>query len=162
MNNISIIVAVDNNDAIGKNNQLLWHLPNDLKFFKRTTSGHTVIMGRKTYDSIGKPLPNRRNIVITRQENLNIEGVEIYNSLEQALENCLNEQEIFIVGGAEIYKQALPLTDKIYLTKVDHDFDADTFLSGFSINDWNIVSKEDHNKDEKHLYNYSFIILQKP
>lgn len=162
MQNISIVVAIDNNKAIGKNNQLLWHLPNDLKFFKRITSGHTVIMGRKTYDSIGKPLPNRRNIVITRQNNLKIEGTEICNSLEQALENCSNEEEVFIIGGAEIFKQALSITDKVYLTKVDHVFDADTYLSGFSIEDWNIVSKEDHFKDEKHLYDYSFIILQKP
>src|SRR5690606_21968590 len=113
---ISIIVAIDENKAIGKNNQLLWHLPNDLKFFKTTTSGHPIIMGRKTYDSIGKPLPNRKNIIITRNKDLKIGGAEVYTSLSEALAGLKEENEVFIIGGAEIYKQALPLTDKVYLT----------------------------------------------
>src|SRR5690606_13326231 len=103
MPQISIIVAIDENKAIGKNNQLLWHLPNDLKFFKQTTSGHPIIMGRKTFDSIRKPLPNRKNIVITRDENLKIEGAEVVNSLSEAIRSLQEENEVFIIGGAEIY-----------------------------------------------------------
>src|SRR4051812_7556265 len=108
---VSIIVAIARNHAIGKNNQLLWHLPNDLKHFKDVTTGHTVIMGRKTFDSVGKPLPKRRNIVITRQA-ISIEGCEVVNTIEAALALCANEEEVFIVGGAEIYKQSIPLTDR--------------------------------------------------
>lgn len=159
---ISLIVAIDENKAIGKDNQLLWHLPNDLKFFKKTTSGHTVIMGRKTYDSIGKPLPNRRNIVISRNKDLKIEGVEAYTSLAAALENSVSEEEVFIIGGAEIYKQALPLTDKIYLTQVYHKFDADTYLENLDLSEWSVAEKEDYSKDDKHLYDYSFLVLHKP
>lgn len=162
MPQISIIVAIDENKAIGKDNQLLWHLPNDLKFFKKTTSGHPIIMGRKTYDSIGKPLPNRKNIVITRNKDLKIEGAEIYTSLAEALKDLEEENEVFVIGGAEIYNQALPLSDKIYLTQVHHKFDADTYLNSLNLSDWEVTEKEDHFKDEKHLYDYSFMILQKP
>ncbi|RZL54772.1 MAG: dihydrofolate reductase, partial [Pedobacter sp.] len=116
MNQVSIVVAVSENNAIGKDNQLLWHLPADLKHFKEITTGHPIIMGRKTYDSIGRPLPNRRNIVITRTTNLSIENVEVVNTLEEAISLCKDEKEIFIIGGAEIYKHALPLTNRIYLT----------------------------------------------
>ena len=160
--NLSLIVAVDQNNAIGKDNQLLWHLPNDLKFFKKTTSGHSIIMGRKTYDSIGKPLPNRRNIVITRQKDLHIDGAEVYSSLTEALEHTKNETEVFIIGGAEIYKQSLSLASKIYLTLVHHIFEADTYLTDLKLEDWKIVSREDFDKDEKHAYDYSFLLLQKP
>ena len=159
--NLSLIVATDTENGIGKNNQLLWHLPEDLKFFKRTTSGHSVIMGRKTFESIGKPLPNRRNLVISRQENLKIEGVEVFQTLEEAVAACANENEVFVIGGGEIYKQALPITHKIYLTKVHHQFDADTFFPMLEANHWEVLSHEDHQVDEKHLYAYSFIILQK-
>ncbi|QEK50766.1 dihydrofolate reductase [Pedobacter aquae] len=160
--NISLIVAVDQHNAIGKDNQLLWHLPNDLKFFKKTTSGHSIIMGRKTYDSIGKPLPNRRNIIITRQKDLQIDGAELYSSLAEALIQTKNENEVFIIGGAEIYKQSLGLAHKIYLTLVHHVFEADTYLTDLKLEDWNILSREDFSKDEKHAYDYSFLILQKP
>lgn len=159
--NLSLIVATDTENGIGKNNQLLWHLPEDLKFFKRTTSGHTVIMGRKTFESIGKPLPNRRNLVISRQENLKIEGVEVYKNLEDAIKACADENEAFVIGGGEIYQQALPITQKIYLTKVHHQFDADTFFPMLDAAQWEVLSTEDHSTDEKHLYPYSFIILQK-
>lgn len=158
---VSIIVAIDENKGIGKNNQLLWHLPNDLKFFKKTTSGHTVIMGRKTFDSIGKPLPNRRNIVISRNKDLKIEGAEVYNSIDEALTTCQQEQEVFIVGGAEIYKQALPLTNKFYITKVHHEFDADTFFNNLNLNELNELWREENYADEKHLYDYTFLILEK-
>lgn len=159
--NLNIIVAIDENKAIGKNNQLLWHLPNDLKFFKKTTSGHTVIMGRKTYDSIGKPLPNRRNIVISGNKDLKIEGAEICNSLQEAIDKCATENEVFIIGGAEIYRQAYPLTKRFYITQVHHSFDADTFFYDLRLEEMKEISREDYHKDEKHPYDYSFIILEK-
>jgi dihydrofolate reductase len=156
----SIIVAIAQNNAIGINNQLLWHLPNDLKHFKNTTSGHTVIMGRKTFDSVGKPLPKRRNIVITRQ-NISIEGCEVVNSVEAALALCADEYEVFIVGGAEIYKLAMPLTDKIYLTIVHHDFEGDTYFPQIDYSQWNETARTDYEADEKHAYTYSIITLER-
>ncbi|MCC8410009.1 dihydrofolate reductase [Mucilaginibacter sp. UR6-1] len=156
----SIIVAIAQNHAIGKNNQLLWHLPTDLKHFKNTTSGHTVIMGRKTFDSVGKPLPKRRNIVITRQ-NISIEGCEVVSSVEDALALCAGEDEVFIVGGAEIYKLAMPLTDKIYLTIVHHDFEGDTYFPEIDYSQWNETARTDYEADDKHAYAYSILTLER-
>lgn len=158
---ITIVVAISSNYAIGKNNQLLWHLPKDLKHFKDVTSGHTVIMGRKTFDSVGKPLPRRRNIVITRQE-IKIEGCEVVNSLEAAIDLCKNEDEVMIVGGAEIYKQAMHITNRIYLTIVHHTFEADTFFPEIDYKEWKETAREDHEADEKHQFAYSFITLERP
>jgi dihydrofolate reductase len=157
---VSIIVAIARNHAIGKNNQLLWHLPNDLKHFKDVTTGHTVIMGRKTFDSVGKPLPKRRNIVINRQA-ISIEGCEVVNTIESALALCANEEEVFIVGGAEIYKQSLSLTDRIYLTIIDHDFDGDTFFPELNNEEWKETERENFEPDEKNKYSYSFITLER-
>jgi dihydrofolate reductase len=157
---ISIIVAIAKNHAIGKNNQLLWHLPNDLKHFKDVTSGHTVIMGRKTYDSVGRPLPKRRNIVITRQD-ITIDGCEVVPSIDEALARCENEEEVFIVGGAEIYRQAVPLTDRIYLTIIDHEFDGDTFFPELNPGEWKEKERENFEPDEKNKYSYSFITLER-
>lgn len=157
---VSIVVAIAQNNAIGKNNQLLWHLPKDLKHFKDITSGHTVIMGRKTYESVGKPLPNRRNIIITRQ-NIVVEGCEVVNSIEDALKLCTGETEVFIVGGAEIYKQAMALTDRIYLTIVHQEFDADTYFPEIKETIWKETERQDHESDEKHLFPYSFITLER-
>lgn len=162
MSKISIAVAVGENYAIGKNNQLLWHMPADLKFFKQTTSGHTVIMGRKTFDSVGKPLPNRKNVVITRDTELKIEGVEVVNSLDEALAITQTEEKpVFIVGGAEIYRQALPKTDKLYLTTIHHNFDADTFFPSINRSEWKVISSETHKADEKNKYNYTFEVLER-
>ena len=160
MTKISIVVAIAANNAIGKDNQLLWRLPNDLKHFKQITSGHTIIMGRKTYDSVGKPLPNRRNIVITRQ-NINIDGCEVVKSLDSALALCADEPEVFIVGGAEIYKQAILLTDTIYLTIVHHNFEGDTYFPEIKADEWKETEREDHKPDEKHEFAYSFITLER-
>ncbi len=160
MTKISIVVAIAANNAIGKDNQLLWRLPNDLKHFKQITSGHTVIMGRKTYDSVGKPLPNRRNIVITRQ-NITIEGCELVNSLDAALALCADELEVFVVGGAEIYRQAMQLTNRIYLTIVHQSFDGDTYFPEIKADEWTATEKEDHQPDEKHQFSYSFITLDR-
>lgn len=138
---ISIIVATSLNWAIGRNNQLLWHISEDLKYFKKITSGHTVIMGRKTWESIGKPLPNRRNIVVS----LSLEKItdaEVYKSLELALKAAGNES-LFIIGGGEIYKQALPLAEKLYLTIVNLTVeDADTFFPKINYNEWREISRE--------------------
>lgn len=161
MNQISIVVAISENNAIGKDNQLLWHLPADLKHFKNITTGHTIIMGRKTYDSIGKPLPNRRNIIITRQKDLNLEGVEVVNSLEEALSLSKDEEEVFIIGGAEIYKQAVAVSHRIYLTRVHQEFEADAFFPELDDESWEEVEKVDHLPDEKNKFAYTFSTLER-
>ncbi|WP_462265049.1 dihydrofolate reductase [Mucilaginibacter sp.] len=160
MTKITIVVAIAQNKAIGKNNQLLWHLPADLKHFKEITSGHTIIMGRKTYDSIGKPLPNRRNIVITRQA-LQLPGCEVVPSLNAALALCQNETELYIIGGAQIYKEALPLTDTIYLTEVHQSFEADTFFPEIRPEEWEEILRQNHAPDEKNALSYSFVTLRR-
>jgi dihydrofolate reductase len=157
---VSIIVAIGENHAIGKNNQLLWHMPNDLKHFKDITSGRTIIMGRKTFDSVGKPLPRRRNIVVTRQD-ITIPGCEVVKSIEDGLALCKDEDEVFIGGGAEIYKLAMHLTYRIYLTIIHKSFDADTFFPEIDKNEWKEVSREDFEPDEKNPLPYSFITLER-
>jgi dihydrofolate reductase len=157
---ITIVVAIASNYDIGKNNQLLWHLPNDLKHFKEITSGGTIIMGRKTFDSVGKPLPRRRNIVITRQA-IEIPGCEVVGSIDEAIALCKTEHEVFIVGGAEIYRQAMHLVNRIYLTIVHHTFDADTFFPEIDYKDWKETDHEDYETDEKHAFKYSFITLER-
>jgi dihydrofolate reductase len=157
---VSQIAAMSENRVIGKDNQLLWHMPNDLKHFKNTTSGHTVIMGRKTFDSVGKPLPKRRNIIITRQT-ITIEGCEVVNSVEAALELCKDEDEVFIVGGAEIYKLSLHVTDRVYLTVIHHHFEGDSFFPELVANEWKEVSRENHPADEKNAFAYTFITYER-
>ncbi|MDR0427530.1 MAG: dihydrofolate reductase [Dysgonamonadaceae bacterium] len=160
---ISLIVVTGKNNEIGRNNHLLVHLPADLKHFKEITSGHTVIMGRKTFDSLPKgPLPNRKNIVISRDKELKIEGATVYSSLDLALIKCRDEEEIFIIGGAQIYKQAYPDADKLYLTKVHAEFpDADTFFPEINDKEWRIVSLETFPADEKNPYPYSFVEMER-
>lgn len=157
---ITIVVAISENHAIGKDNKLLWYLPNDLKHFKDITTGHTVIMGRKTYDSVGKPLPKRRNIIITRQ-NIKINGCEVVGSIAAALELCKQEEEVFIVGGAEIYKLAMHLTDRIYLTVVHKEYEADTFFPEINLKEWKEAYREDHQPDERNLIPYSFVTYER-
>ncbi len=162
MPKISIAVAIGENYAIGKNNQLLWHMPADLKFFKQTTSGHSVIMGRKTFDSVGKPLPNRKNIVVTRDKRLQIAGVEMANSLNEALAICEHDtNDVFIIGGAEIYRQALPLTNTLYLTTIHHTFEADTFFPELDWTQWKQIKSEKHLADEKNAYPYTFAVYER-
>lgn len=153
---IYIVVATDKNGAIGKDNALLWHLPNDLKRFKAITSGHPIVMGRKTFESIGKPLPNRRNIIITGNPSYQAEGCEIVHSLKEAIELCKGN-DVYIIGGGTIYKEAMAIADKVYLTLVDVELEADTHLENFHLNEWMVESSEEHLKDDKHLYNYQFI-----
>lgn len=157
---VSIVVAISENNAIGKDNQLIWHLPADLKHFKEITSGHSIIMGRKTYDSIGKALPNRRNIVITRNESLKIPNVELCNSLEAALSLCENEDEVFVIGGAEIFEQACSLAEKIYLTRVHANYEADTFFPQIDAAKWTETAVEHHLADAKNAVDYTFSTLE--
>ena len=155
---ISIIVATSKNRVIGNNNSLIWKLPADLKRFKQITTGNTIVMGRKTYESIGKPLPNRRNIIITRDTNYLVDNCEIVNSLEEALMLCNNE--CFIIGGGEIYKQSIDIADKIYLTLVQEDFEGDTYFPEIG-KEWTKVIREDFEPDEKNAHKYSFINYEK-
>ena len=159
--NINLIVAIDEKNGIGKNNLLPWYLPADLKHFKTITTGHPIIMGRKTFDSIGKALPNRRNIVISRQSGLIIAGAEVSNTLNNAIELCEGEKDIFVIGGAQIFEQALPVADVLYLTIIHEDFDADVFFPAINLNEWTEEEKILHEPDEKNLYSYSFIKYKK-
>lgn len=153
---ISLIVATGTNHGIGKNNQLLWHLPEDLKYFKRTTLEKPIIMGRSTFDSVGRPLPKRRNIVISRNTNLKIEGVEVVHSLDEAIQLVENEPEIMIVGGSEIYSLALPLADRVYLTLVNASPDADRFFPVLPSGEWELSSETIHPADDQHFAEMKF------
>lgn len=157
----SIIVAAAQNNAIGKNNELLWHMPADLKYFKNKTTGHTIIMGRKTYESVGKPLPNRKNIVITRKQNYQPAGVEVCHSLDEAIALCNPDEENFIVGGAEIYSQAMAITDRIYFTLIYGEFEADTFFPPILQDFWQLTSESFHEADEKNKYDYNFMTYER-
>ena len=162
MKKISIIVAIARNFAIGKNNQLLWHIPADLKRFKKITSGHQVIMGKLTYESLPvRPLPGRRNIVITDQPGETFEGCTTVHSIGEALERCNEHEESFIIGGGSIYRQFLPYSNKLYITMVEKEFEADTFFPVIDFNQWRIIEKEDHEPDETNDFSYSFIIFEK-
>jgi dihydrofolate reductase len=153
---LSIIVATDLNRGIGKDNQLLWHLSADLKYFKAVTLGKPIIMGRKTFESIGKPLPGRRNIVISRSVNT-IPGVEVCENIHDAIALVEDEAEVFIIGGAEIYRQTIGLADKIYLTQVFESFDADVFFPEIDHKKWEEMGKGEMQNDEKSGLNFCFI-----
>lgn len=159
---INIVVAKASNNVIGAKNDLIWHLPNDLKHFKSLTSGHPIIMGRKTFESLGRPLPNRTNIVVTRDQNWNAEDIEIASSLQKAIEAAKKiDDDIYIIGGGNIYKQAIEFTDVLYITEVHHEFDGDTYFPEIDSDEWEEVEREDFKKDEKHLYAYSFVTYKK-
>lgn len=153
---ITIIAAIGKNRELGKNNDLLWHLPNDLKRFKKITKGHHVIMGRKTYESLGKPLPHRTNIVITRNSNYDADGCIIVNSLSEALKQVRNDDP-YILGGAEIYAQSMTIAHILDLTLVDAILEADAFFPEIDSKIWEEVYREDHKADANHKYNYSFV-----
>ena len=157
---LSIIVAVAENGVIGGNNTLLWHISEDLKRFKAITSGHAVIMGRKTYDSLGRPLPNRRNVVITRQD-IQIEGVDVVHSLEEAIALFPSSEEVFIIGGAQIYAEAIPLADTFYLTRVHHSYEGDTIYPDWSGEDWKLIESESWVSGAKYPYPFTFEIYKR-
>ena len=156
---ISIIVAVAEGGVIGGGGDLLWHISEDLRRFKQITSGHTVIMGRKTYDSIGRPLPNRRNIVITRNGEWSAIGCERAESLESAVAMCKGEEEVFVIGGGEIYRKAMSLADKLYLTRVEKEFKGDTFFPEICADEWNEVERTRYQRGEKFEFPFEFIDL---
>lgn len=153
---ITLIAAAAENNALGKNNDLIWHLPDDFKRFKAITSGHYIIMGRKTFESFPKPLPNRTHVIVTRQKNYNPENCIVVNSLEKAIEICPKDEDVFVIGGGEIYQQSIAIADKIELTRVHSTFEADTFFPEIDNTIWELVQEEFHPKDEKHLFDFSF------
>jgi dihydrofolate reductase len=162
MKKISIIVAVAKNFAIGRNNQLLWHIPADLKRFKKITSGHQVIMGKLTYESLPiRPLPDRRNIVITDKPGELFEGCATVYSVEEALDLCGESEESFIIGGGSIYRQFLPFCNKLYITMVNKEFEADTFFPQVDLNKWRLLEREDHDPDGNIDFSYSFLTFEK-
>lgn len=158
---LSIVVAVGKNYIIGKENGLLWHLPNDLKHFRKITEGHTIIMGRKTFESIGRVLPNRRHIVLTRSSDFQVEGVEKASSIEEVLKLVENEEEAFVIGGGEIYRQFLPLVQRIYMTEVDIEKDADVFFPAIDSLEWKVVEEEPGVLDERNTIPHRFLILER-
>jgi len=161
---VSLIVAASTNNAIGKNNQLLWHLPNDLKFFKNTTWGMPMAMGRKTYESMGnQALQGRMNIVITRQQDWSAKDVVTVSSIQEAIQFAQDNyyKELFVAGGGEIYKQAITIANRIYITRVHAVLEGDTFFPAIDETEWKLVSSEDHPADEKHAYAYSFQVWDK-
>lgn len=153
---IVVIAAAAENNALGKDNDLLWHLPDDFKRFKALTSNHYIIMGRKTFESFPKPLPNRTHVIITRQKNFAVENCIVVHNLKQALAVCPTDQDVFIIGGGEIYKQSMDIADAIELTRVHTELEADTYFPEISTTEWTLINEEFHPKDEKHLYAFTY------
>ena len=161
MTRLSVVVAADERGGIGHAGGLPWHLPEDLKRFKAITMGKPIVMGRRTWDSIGRPLPGRRSIVVSRQAGLAIEGAEVVGSLEQALQAASDAPEACVIGGADLYRLALPMAEVVHLTRVHATVEADTFLPALDPSDWEEVSSERHPADERHAYPYSFVTLRR-
>lgn len=159
---ISLIVAMDQNRVIGKNNKLPWHLPADLQYFKKVTMGHPIVMGRKTFESIGRVLPGRENVIVTRNQEFKAEGCVVLHDIAQIKMFADNhEAEVFVIGGAEIFKEILPFTDRLYITEIHETFEGDTFFPEIDENEWDEISSNPGNIDEKNLIAHDFIILQK-
>ena len=164
---LSLICAMDENLVIGRNNSLPWHLPEDLKYFKQTTMGNSIIMGRKTYESIGKPLPGRTNIIVSRNREYEVENARVVNSLSEAIELAENiafidgSLEAFVIGGAELFEEALTLVNRLHLTMVHAEVDGDTWFPDFEVSDFNEVSREYFEADEVNPYDYSICVLER-
>ncbi|RIV25198.1 dihydrofolate reductase [Fibrisoma montanum] len=156
---ISMIAAVAQNGVIGRNNDLPWHLPDDFAFFKRKTRHHPVIMGRKSLEALGKPLSNRTNIILTRDQNFTAEGVTIVHTLQEAVDaaKAVNDQEIYIIGGAEIYRMALPMATTLYITEIEKAYEGDSYFPEFDRADWQEVSRQHHPADERHEAAFDFV-----
>ncbi|MCG8309560.1 MAG: dihydrofolate reductase [Cytophagales bacterium] len=155
-----IMAAKASNNVIGKNNDLVWHLPADLRYFKETTKGHTLIMGRKTFESLGNPLPHRESWVITRNENYTSEGIRTFHSLESAIDagEKLGLDTVFILGGGEVYRQAINIADKMIITEVHSEFEGDTYFPEIDPKTWKEIDRIEHKADEKNNYDYAFVI----
>lgn len=158
---ISFVVAMGKNRVIGKNNSLPWTMPADMKHFKDLTSGKPVIMGRKTFESIGKPLPKRKNIIITRDKNYSAEDCIIVNSVDEALNAAADAEEVMVIGGSQIYKEFLPKASKMYLTIIDADFQGDAYFPKYDVTEWEETAYEEHEKDAQNPYGYAFITLER-
>ena len=163
---ISLIAAIGKNNELGKNNVLVWNMPSDLKYFREKTSGHPVIMGRKTFEAIGRPMPNRKNIIISRDINYKKEGIEVVHSLNKALDlvqaENIKDGEVFIIGGEEIFRQSMNLADRLYITHIEaEDKKADTFFPEIIPVVWNEISHDEHQPDEKNPFFYTFSIYEK-
>jgi len=158
---LSLIVAMTPHHVIGANNRLLWRLPAELQYFKKITMGKPIIMGRKTHESIGRALPGRRNIIISHNPTFQAEGCEVVDSLEKALALVQAEEEAMIIGGAQIYQQALPLAHRLYLTLVHHEFTGDTFFPEWETSEWRELSREERAADAENLYAVSFVVLER-
>lgn len=156
---ISLVVAMAKNRVIGFKGDMPWRMPVDLQHFKRVTMGKPIIMGRKTFDSIGKPLPGRRNVVISRQASLSISGCEVFNSLDTALDALSDEPEVMIIGGGNVYQQAMPTVEKLYVTLIDAEPEGDTFFPAWNESEWREISREQCEKDEKNDYSCAFVQL---
>lgn len=157
---LSMIIAMDENRVIGYNNDLPWHLPNDLKRFKNITTGNTIVMGRKTYESIGRALPNRKNIIMTRNEQYQAEGCIVVQSWEE-LKPYLNEGDVFLIGGAQLIEQFLPYIDRLYLTVIHASFPGDTYLAEIDLNEWILINEEAGVVDEKNKYPHTFYVYDR-
>jgi dihydrofolate reductase len=158
---VSLIVAMAKNRVIGANNTLPWHLPADLKHFKALTMGHHIVMGRKTYESIGKPLPGRTSVVVTRNANYSVPGVVVVNSLAAAISACGDDEEIFEIGGAELSRLAITLADRISLTEIDADISGDAHFTELDCKFWQETGRVSHAPDEKNLYHYHFVVYDR-
>ena len=160
---LSIIVAVAKNNVIGKDNQLIWHLPEDLKRFKRLTTNHTIIMGRKTFESLGRVLPNRKHVILCNDAKINMdnENVEILDDISKIKKYIDSDEENFVIGGATIYKLLMPYTNKMYVTHINQDFEGDAYFPEISENDWKVIEKEKGLKDEKNPFDYEYITYER-
>jgi len=158
---ISIITAMDDNRLIGKENGLPWKVPADLQFFKKVTMSKPIIMGRKTFESIGRPLPGRRNIIITRDQSFKAEGCDVVFSLESAINAVSDIDEAMVIGGANIYQQFMPKADRLYLTKISGEFEGDAWFPEINFSEWDLSEKEDHHADEKNETDYSFQVFER-
>ena len=151
---VSLIVAVAKNGVIGVNNTLPWHLPEDLKRFRALTTGHHIIMGRKTYDSLGRLLPGRTTVIVTRNPDYQVEGAIVVHSLEEAIQVCGNDNEAFLIGGAELYKDGLKLANKLYLTEIDAEFEGDAHFPAFNQSEWRLIEQESHTSENGLGFSY--------
>ncbi len=160
---ISCILAKTKNDVIGKDNDMPWHISDDLKYFKKITSGHAILMGRKNFESIGRVLPNRTNIIITRNKDYKVPGAIVVHSIEEGLKYALEnkEEEAFIIGGGQIYNQSADYWDKIYITQIDADIQGDVYFSDVNFEDWKLISQECHKKSEVNEYDFCFEVYER-
>ncbi len=158
---LSMIVAMDDNQLIGKDNALPWHLPADLGYFKKVTTGKTVLMGRKTHESIGRPLPNRRNVIVSRNADFEAQGCEVVSSINAALELAKDDDEVMVMGGASFYEQMLPSVDRLYITYIEGSYEGDAYFPVFNKDEFEQVSRESHSPDEKNPHTYHFTVLDR-